>query len=149
MISFSSLLEESLLIERCTVFHWDRYEFSTGQIKDKFWVTLNCKINDFPIKVVLPTSQYDNYHYSITEHLEDCVIIEKGESIYFNADKTILDLKNIISEDEYKIRIAYEDEFLVKLGPLEPEICARIEKKIEESELLDPFIIDELLCRKS
>jgi hypothetical protein len=56
-------------------------------------------------------------------------------------------LKNIISEDEYKIRIAYEDEFLVKLGSLEPEICAKVVRRIEESELLYSFIIDELFCR--
>lgn len=149
MADFSALLESTLLIDRCTVFKWEAYEFPTGELRDKFWLTLNCKLNDFPINIILPTSQHDNYYYSNSKHLIDCVIIEKNESEYFYADKTILDLKNIVREDEYKIREAFEDGFLVKCGALEPELCERLEKSIDESETLDSFFIDELLCRES
>lgn len=148
MANFNALIENTLIIYRCTIFHWKDYQFSdTGEYKDKYWLTLNCKINEFPINIILPTSQYDNHHYSHDINLVDCVIIEKGESQYFNKEKTILDLKNVIKEDEYKIRTGYEEGFLVELGPLEDNLCSRLEKAIEDSDTLDEYEIDELLCR--
>ena len=116
MADFLALLENSLIIHRCTIFKWEEYLFQdTGEIKDKYWITLNCKLNEFPINVILPTSQWDNHYYSKKNHMIDCVIIERGESKYFNAEKTILDLKNIISEEEHKVREAFEDGFLCDL----------------------------------
>ena len=147
-MDFQALCENMLIIERCTVFIWEDYTFQdTGEERDKYWVTLNCKINDFPINVILPTSKYANHHYSNPINLRDCVIINRGESRHFQADKTILDLKNIIKEEKWKIKYAYEDGFLRELGALEDGICKRIEKVIEDSELLEPYKIDELLCR--
>ena len=78
----------------------------------------------------------------------DCVIINRSESKYFNADKTILDLKNIVKEEEWTIKNAYEDGFLVELGALEESICRKIEQTIADSELLEPYKIDELLCQE-
>lgn len=149
MSDFLALLENSLIIHRCTVFKWEEYRFQdTGEIRDKYWITLNCKLNEFPINVILPTSQYDNHHYSNPKHLIDCVIINKGESQYFNAEKTILDLKNIVTEEEYKIREAFEGNYLFECGPLEDKLVKRLEKTIEEAQTLDPFFIDQLLCRE-
>lgn len=149
MADFLALLENSLIIHRCTIFKWEEYRFQdTGEIKDKYWITLNCKLNEFPINVILPTSQWDNHCYSKKNHMIDCVIIERGESKYFNAEKTILDLKNIISEEEHKVREAFEDGFLCELGSLENNLVERLEKAINDSETLEPFFIDELLCKK-
>lgn len=150
-MTFQSLLENNLIIARGSVFKWYEYDFSTSsseyEKRDKFWITLNCKINDFPINAVLPTSQHDNHYYSNPKHIIDTVIIHKGESAYFNADKTIIDLKNIIEEDEYMIREAYETDYLIHLGNLEPELLARIEEAINNATELDLFKIDEYLCR--
>ncbi len=141
MSDFKALMENSLIIHRCTVFHWKDYQFSdTGEYKDKYWLTLNCKINEFPINVILPTSQHDNHYYSNQINLIDCVIIEKNESKYFNKEKTILDLKNIIREEEY------EDGFLIEQGPLEGNLCTRLESAIENAETLEDYLIAELLC---
>jgi len=64
-MDFQALCENMLIIERCTVFMWQEYVFQdTGEERDKYWVTLNCKINDFPINVILPTSKYGNHYYS-------------------------------------------------------------------------------------
>jgi len=54
-MDFTALMENTLMIERCTVFMWEDYIFQdTGEQSDrKYWVTLNCKINDFPINVIL------------------------------------------------------------------------------------------------
>ena len=150
-MSFQSLLENTLVITRGSVFKWYEYEFSADsneyETRDKFWITLNCKINDFPINAVLPTSQYDNHYYSNAVHMIDTVVINRGESVYFNADKTIIDLKNIIEEDEYLIREAYEADYLTYLGNLEPDLLTRIENAIQNAQELDLFKIDEYLCR--
>jgi hypothetical protein len=149
-MDFQSLIESTLYIERCTVFIWEDYTFQdTDEKRNKYWITLNCKINDFPINVILPTSKYGNHHYNNPINLKDCVIINKGESQYFNAEKTILDLKNIVKEEEYTIKEAYENQFLIKLGALEEHLCQRLEQAIEDSELLEQYLIDELLCNKN
>ena len=123
----------------------DSVAISDINLKNK--LTLNCKINDFPISVILPTSKYGNHYYSNPINLKDCVIINQGESKYFNAEKTILDLKNIVKEEEYIIKEAYEDGFLIKLGPLEEHLCLRLEQAIKNSELLEQYVINELLCK--
>lgn len=147
-MNFNTLIENNLYIERCTVFRWSDYTFQdTGEIKDKYWVTLNCKINDFPINVILPTSQFGNHYYQNPINLIDCIIINEGDSKYFTAEKTILDLKNIIKEEEFIIKEAYEEGYLVKLGPLEDTICHKIEYTIKNSDLLEQYVIDELLCQ--
>lgn len=149
MADFLALLENSLIIHRCSVFKWEEYRFNTGEIRDKYWITLNCKLNEFPINVILPTSQWDNHYYNKENHMIDCLVIKGGESQYFNAEKTILDLKNIISEEEHKVREAFEYGFLCELGPLEDNLVERLEKAIKDAETLDQFFIDELLCQKN
>jgi len=147
-MSFNSLIENNLYVERCTVFKWYDYTFhETGEIRDKYWITLNCKINDFPINVILPTSQYNNNYYTNPINLIDCIIINKGESQYFDAEKTILDLKNIIKEEKYTIEEAYQDKYLIRLGSLESDICSKIEDTIKNSDLLEQHIINKLLCK--
>ncbi|MEA2029264.1 MAG: hypothetical protein U9N49_09870 [Campylobacterota bacterium] len=148
-MDFQALIENTLIIQRFTVFRWQDYYFAnTGTTKDKYWITLNCKINDYPINVILPTSQYNNHHYANPTSLIDCVIIKKGESQYFDSPQTILDLKNIITEEESLIKEAYEEGFLCALGELESTICQKIEETIENSELLEPYIIQKLLCKE-
>lgn len=147
-MNFASLLENSLLVHRCTVFKWLEYEFEdTIETRDKYCITLNCRLNEFPINIILTTSRYDNHYYSKPEHMIDCVVINSQESRYFNAEKTILDLKNIILEDESKIREAYENGFFIECGPLEHNLVVRLEQAIENSELLDPYKINKLLCK--
>ena len=55
---------------------------------------------------------------------------------------------NLISEEEHKVREAFEDGFLCELGSLENNLVERLEKAINDSETLEPFFIDELLCKK-
>jgi hypothetical protein len=62
-MNFDDLLRGHLLIHRASVFKWFDYTFGNGDSKDKFFITLNCSINDFPINAVLPTSQHDNHLY--------------------------------------------------------------------------------------
>jgi hypothetical protein len=149
-MTFQSLLDNNIYITRGSVFKWFEYEFSADnsqyETKDKYWITLNCKVNDFPINAVLPTSQYNNHYYSNPAHLIDTVIFEKGESQYFNSKKTIIDLKNIIEEDEYIIKEAYEAKYLIHLGDLEPELLTKIEEVIRNSDEIDLFKINEYLC---
>ena len=144
-MNFDDLLRGHLLIHRASVFKWFDYTFGNGDSKDKFFITLNCSINDFPINAVLPTSQHDNHHYSRPANMIDTVILEANESRFFNK-KTIIDLKNIIYKEEEEIRNAYEDEYLIYLGDLEREIMERIESTIRNSDEIEPFKIAEYLC---
>ncbi|MBP1681044.1 MAG: hypothetical protein H6Q35_1383 [Proteobacteria bacterium] len=145
-MSFTALLENNLLVDRCTVFKWFNYEFKHDK-KDKFCITLNCKLNEFPINLILTTSRYDKHYYKQEKNMIDCVVIEKGESKYFNVEKTIIDLKNIFIMEEDKMMEAFEDEFLVLCGKLEEHLVTRLEKAIENSELLEPYKIKKLLCK--
>ena len=53
--------------------------------------------------------------------------------------KNNIRFKNIISEEEHKVREAFEDGFLCELGSLENNLVERLEKAINDSETLEPF----------
>ena len=145
-MDFSQYLDNHLIIIRASVFKWENFDFNGCEApKDKFFITLNCKINEFPVNAILPTSQYNKYYYSKKESLIDTVLLEPNESRFFHL-KTIIDLKNIIQKEEDEIHSAFNSEFLIYLGELEDEIFKRIENTIRNSDLIDPFKISEYLC---
>ena len=126
---------------------WHEYPFEDADSsKDKYWITLNCKINDFPINAVLPTSQWDNHYYLKEENMIDTVILEANESKFFNK-KTIVDLKNIVSEDEERVNEGIECNMLNYLGELESTLFQRIEEAIRNAITLSPFDKKEYLCQ--
>lgn len=146
-MTFDQLVGGNLIIHRGSVFKWFDYTFGDGDTRDKFWITLNCSINDFPINAVLPTSKHDNHYYSKSEHMIDTVVLEPNESEFFDK-KTIIDLKKIIHKEESEIRNAYDDQYLMYHGDLESEIMDKIEKTIRDSEEIDQFKILEYLCEE-
>lgn len=130
-----------LLIQRFGVYHWQDYTFKDGTSKDKFFIALNCKIDDKTINLVLPTSQYEKRYEGSSYYLMDTVIVEHGESQYFTK-KTVIDLKNIQNLKSNEIKI---DNIDYK-GVLEQNICNGVEQTIKNSKLLSPIAIRELLC---
>ncbi|MBN2826207.1 MAG: hypothetical protein JXQ76_12830 [Campylobacterales bacterium] len=146
-MNFEYFRDNTLIIHRASVFKWQDYTFGNGDSKDKFWITLNCKINEFPINAILPTSKYDKRYYSKAQSLRDTIVLEANESQFFPR-KTLIDLKNIIQQEESEVRDAFEDEYLVYLGELEESIMQKIETAIRNSEILEPFKISEYLCEE-
>lgn len=147
-MDFQALIENRLIVDRCTVFYWQDYYFEeTDEYRNKYWITLNCKVNSYPISIILPTSKYEKNYKDKPDKLEDCVLIQQGESTHFDySGITVLDLKKIHEEEEYTIKEAYEEGFLIELGSMEDHICKRIEKTIRESDLLENYMIKKLLC---
>ena len=96
-MTFDQLAGGNLIIHRASVFKWFDYTFGNGDIRDKFWITLNCSINDFPINAVLPTSQHDNHYYSKAENMIDTVVFKPNESEFF-VSKKIIDINKIINK---------------------------------------------------
>jgi len=145
-VNFEDLIGVQVHITRGSVYLWHEYPFvDSDDVRDKYWITLNCEINDFPINAVLPTSQWNNHYYSREENLIDTVIIDKNESSFF-AKKTVIDLKNILIEDEIRIRDGIENNFLQYKGELESEIFSRIENAIQSAITLSPIDKNEYLC---
>ena len=126
---------------------WREYPFEDeDNSKDKYWITLNCKINDFPINAVLPTSQWSNHYYSKADNMLDTVVLEAHESQFFNK-KTIIDLKNIVLEDEEQVKDGIECGLLNYLGELESNLFQRIEVAIQNAITLSNFDKKEYLCQ--
>jgi len=145
-VNFEDLIGAQVHITRGSVYLWYEYPFvDSDDVRDKYWITLNCKINDFPINAILPTSQWNNHHYSREENLIDTVIIERGESNFFNK-KTVIDLKNILIEDEIRIRDGIENNFLQYQGELESDIFLRIESAIQSAITISTIDKNEYLC---
>ncbi len=48
-----------LIIQRGSLFHWENYEFEDNSKKNKYFIALNCKIQDSEINLVLPTSKIE------------------------------------------------------------------------------------------
>jgi len=142
-------LDDVLHIVRGSIYYWTDYAFNEHEEdnRNKFWITLNCKVNDFPINVVLPTSQGDNHYYSNPGNMQDVVIIEAKESGYFYK-KTIIDLKKIAHESKDKIEEAWEDGYLKYKGNLEEHLFGRIEKAIEDAITISPIDKNEYLCKE-
>ncbi len=145
----SYLIDNYLYIERFSVFYWVNYEFYDGSPeRNKFIITLNCKVNEFPLTIILPTSSEDSIFYSNPDNLTDCVIIKTGESEFFTyKDKnTIIDLKNIQTEDKNIIEAIHNEGELQFKGILEVHLQNRITDAIANSITIDSYLIDEYLC---
>jgi len=140
-------LDDILVIKRGSIYYWNNYEFNANadDNRNKYWLTLNCIVNDFPVNIVLPTSQINNHFYSQQDNLIDTVIIEANESQFFNK-KTILDLKNITHEYEEVIKDAWGDGFLRYLGELESKLFTRVETAIRNAITISPMDKREFLC---
>ena len=142
--------EDYLYIERFSVYFWRDYQFLDGSPdRDKYIITLNCKASEFPLSIILPTSKETGSYYSQSKNLEDCVIIDIGESEYFEYkhDRTIVDLKHIYKEDQEFMVAAHNANELSFKGILEKDLQERITKAIDNSVTLDGYEIDKLLCR--
>ena len=145
-MNFEDLIGAQVHITRGSVYLWYEYpSIDSNDVRDKYWITLNCSINDFPINTILPTSQWNNHYYSREDSLIDTVIIEQGESEFFTK-KTVIDLKNILIEDEVRIRDGIENNFLQYKGKLEGEIFERIENAIKFAITISSMDKDEYLC---
>lgn len=118
--------------------------------RNKYIITLNCSVNEFPLTFILPTSKDDGTFYSNQKNLIDCVIIKTGESKYFTYkdNNTIVDLRNINTEDQSIIEAVHEEGELQFQGILEPELQDRITKAIEDSLTIEEYLIDKYLCRQ-
>ena len=131
-------------IQRFGVYHWKSFEFEDNIKKDKYFITLNCKLNDKDIALVLPTSQVEKYK-RFENRLIDTIIIKANESKFFSKD-TLIDLKNIKYFEAIAIYEAVEKSKINYLGLLETCLCDRIEKAIKEAFTLSPKLKKQLLC---
>jgi len=131
-------------IQRFGVYHWEKFEFEDYSNKDKYFITLNCKLNDNEIALILPTSQVEKYH-KFQNRLIDTIIITSNESKFFKKD-TLIDLKNIKYFESNSIYEAVEKSKINYLGLLEKDICERIEKAINEAITLSTKLKNQLLC---
>ena len=131
-------------IQRFGVYHWESFEFEDNTKKDKYFITLNCKLNDKDIALVLPTSQIEKYQ-KFKNRLIDTIIINANESKFFKKD-TLIDLKNIKYFEAVAIYDAVEKGKINYLGLLEEELIKRIEKAIKEAITLSNKIKRQLLC---
>ena len=142
-------IDDNLHITRGSIYFWKNYAFNENEEdnRNKYWITLNCKVNDFPINVVLPTSQNNNRYYSNQDNMIDTVVIEASESEYFSK-KTIIDLKNITHESQDKIEEAWDLRYLQYCGNLEVDLLDRIEEAIRNAITISPMDKKEYLCEE-
>ena len=131
-------------IQRFGVYHWESFEFEDNTKKDKYFITLNCRLNDKDIALVLTTSQIEKYQ-KFKNRLIDTIIINANESKFFKKD-TLIDLKNIKYFEAVAIYDAVEKGKINYLGLLEEELIKRIEKAIKEAITLSNKIKRQLLC---
>ena len=132
------------LIVRFGVYHWKGFEFEDGTYKDKYFITLNCKLEDKEIALVLPTSQVHKYQKFRSI---DTIKILKDESIYFHKD-TLIDLKNIKVVESAKIIKAHKAKRIKYLGLLEEKLQNRIIEAIKRAKTLSLKVKKSLLCDK-
>ena len=142
-------LDDILHIERGSIYYWTEYHFNENEEdnRNKYWITLNCKVNDFPMNIVLPTSQVDKSYYDNPQNMRDTIVIEATESKYFHK-KTLIDLKNIIHERQTIIEEAWEAGYLKYEGKLESYLFERIEHAIQNAITLSPMNKKEFLCEE-
>lgn len=142
-------LDDVLHIVRGSIYYWTQYRFKENEedSRNKYWVTLNCKVNDFPMNIVLPTSQVDKSYYDNPDNMRDTVVIEANESEYFHK-KTFIDLKNIVYEHQTTIEEAWDAGYLKYQGNLEGYLFDRIENAIRNAITLSPMDKKELLCEE-
>ena len=131
-------------IQRFGVYHWKSFEFEDNTSKDKYFITLNCKLNDREVALVLPTSQVNKYQNNQNRFI-DTILINPNESKFF-IKETLIDLKNIKYFEAPIIYDAVERSKINYLGLLESKICERIENAIKEAFTLPPKLKKQLLC---
>jgi hypothetical protein len=131
-------------IQRFGVYHWKNFEFEDNTKKDKYFITLNCNLNDKEIALVLPTSQVEKYN-NFPNRLIDTIIISSNESRFFKKD-TLIDLKNIKYFEAMAIYDAVERGKINYLGLLEEKLTKKIEKAIKEAITLSPKLKKQFLC---
>jgi len=131
-------------IQRFGVYHWESFEFEDHTKKDKYFITLNCKLSDIEIALILPTSQIEKYQ-KFKNRLIDTITIKANESKFFKKD-TLIDLKNIKYFEAIVIYEAVEKGKINYLGLLEKNLCNRIEKAIKEAITLSNKIKKQILC---
>ena len=137
-----------LVVNRFGVYHWNDYTFNDDtSIKDKYWIALNCTINQKKYYAILPTSQYEKYNKQNKFILTDTIILNPSESEYFSK-KTVLDLKNLKTNSIDEIRNAFELNKFKYLGVLEKEIQNSIINTIKNAETLSNKTIKILLCEE-
>jgi len=134
---------EIFFINRFGVYHWKEYVFEDGTSKDKYWVSLNCMINQKEYHAVLPTSKVEKHKFNTI----DTLIIPSGSSIHFKVD-TLLDFKKLKINNKIEIEKAFTNNNFTYLGLLEQELQKKIEDTILNSETLSQILIDTLLCKE-
>lgn len=132
-----------LFINRFGVYHWKQYIFEDGSSKDKYWISLNCSINQKEYHAILPTSRIEKYKFNMI----DTCIIEANQSQYFKV-ATLLDFKNIKINPKIEIEKAFACGNFEYLGLLEKELQGEIENVIRNSVTLSEILINALLCKK-
>jgi len=133
-----------LFINRFGVYHWTEYVFEDGSSKDKYWISLNCTINQKEYHAILPTSKVEKHKLNKI----DTFVIDEKRSQYFTKP-TLLDFKKLKIDKKDVIEKAYQDSKFKYLGLLEKEIQSDIENSIINSETLSQILIDKLLCKGS
>jgi hypothetical protein len=131
-----------LFINRFGVYHWSEYIFEDNSSKDKFWISLTCKINQKEYYAILPTSKVDKYKFRST----DTYIIQEGTSRYFQ-EKTLLDFNKIKINKQQEIEKAFKNNKFKYLGLLEKSIQYDIENIILNAQTLSQNMINTLLCK--
>jgi len=134
---------EILFINRFGVYHWSEYIFEDGTSKDKYWISLNCTINQEEYFAILPTSKVEKNKFNTI----DTFTIKEKSSKYFKV-QTLLDLKKLKINKKDEIEKAYQNDKFIYLGLLEKELQDEIEKCILDSDTLSEDLINRLLCKK-
>jgi hypothetical protein len=133
-----------LVIGRFGVYHWKQFIFEDGSVRDKYWIALNCTINQKEYHAILPTSKIVKHKFNTI----DTFVIEANKSQYFKVS-TLLDFKNIQINSKEEIETAFHKGNFDYLGLLEKEIQSEINKVIANSITLSEILINTLLCRKT
>ena len=135
------MFDSNIIINRFGIYHWEEYSFEDNTKKDKYWIALNCSIDEVEYYAILPTSQIKRYYNKI-----DILYIHSLESKYFSKD-TILDFKNIKINSKDEIERVFSSGKLVYKGLLEKSIRDKIEQTIKDAQTLTQDEINNLLCR--
>lgn len=135
---------ELLFVNRFGVYHWKEYMFEDQTTKDKYWISLNCTIDQKKYHAVLPTSKVEKNKFNTI----DTLIIEANSSTYFKV-VTLLDFKKLKINSKNEIHKAFENGKFEYLGLLEKELQDKIENTILHSETLSQILINILLCKEA
>lgn len=130
-----------LFINRFGVYHWCEYTFEDGSSKDKYWISLNCFIEQVEYHAILPTSKVEKNKFNTI----DTLTIKENSSQYFKKE-TLLDFKKLTINNKDEISKAFTGDKFRYLGLLEQSIQDEIISTIENSLTLSEVLIATLLC---